>query len=192
MGAAQLTPHDVYELVAGAGITDPGAQAVAMMIAYAESRYYPDAVHVNSDKYKSTDYGLWQINTHWHPEYDGAWLLDPANNARAMAEISKKGTDWSAWATYKSGKYKEFADQAAGMGDWKTLPWDKPVVAVEDKVKDLLGDWFGKGIGLVLAGIFTAGGLAIVAIGLSRMTGIKPAPTVAGLSTAATAAQLVA
>src|ERR1019366_10543421 len=53
-------------------------------------------------------FGLWQINTLAHPNYDEASLLDPTYNAQAAYQISSAGTNWSPWSTYTHGEYKPF------------------------------------------------------------------------------------
>ena len=45
--------------------------------------------------------GLWQINLLAHPQFTQEDMTDPKKNARAAFEISKHGTDWSAWSTAK-------------------------------------------------------------------------------------------
>lgn len=82
----------------------------AVAVALAESRGDPKAKHTNANG--SVDVGLWQINLRAHPQYTQAQMLDPQQNAGAMSSISKTGTDWSAWSTFRSGAYKSFEDRA--------------------------------------------------------------------------------
>lgn len=53
-----------------------------------------------------------------------AWLVDPYTNAQAAYKLSKGGTTWADWATYKSGAYNQYLlqaqdafNQAAAMTD---------------------------------------------------------------------------
>jgi len=58
-----------------------------------------DAEHtqqVNSDR------GVWQISSHWWPQYTDAQTDDPAQAAQAVWEISKHGRDFTPWDTYKA------------------------------------------------------------------------------------------
>jgi hypothetical protein len=59
-------------------------------------------------------------------------LYDPMVNAKAMAMISNKGTNWRPWSTYTNGAYKEFMDTAGGAAP---AGWDP----FEDFWDDLLG-----------------------------------------------------
>jgi hypothetical protein len=76
---------------------------VAAAVAMAESSGYPAAV---GDQGKS--FGLWQINHPSHPSYEPALLLTPAYNAQAALAISKGGTDWQPWTTFRNGAYQKF------------------------------------------------------------------------------------
>lgn len=57
--------------------------------------------------------GLWQINRLAHPQYSTAYLLTPAGNADAAAEISRNGASFTAWSTYTNGAYRQYL-QAGG------------------------------------------------------------------------------
>jgi Lysozyme like domain len=76
---------------------------VAAAVAMAESGGHPDAL---GDFGRS--FGLWQIHTPAHPQYRGADLFDPDYNARAAFAISKGGTDWSPWTTFRNGEFRRF------------------------------------------------------------------------------------
>lgn len=50
--------------------------------------------------------GLWQIYRKAHPQYSEAYLLDPANNARAAFEVyNSAGQRFTPWTIYKNGVY---------------------------------------------------------------------------------------
>lgn len=107
-----LSPDEIAGLARDAGVTDQHAVAVAVAIALAESGGVPLATHRNTDAHRTIDYGLWQINGYWHRDkYKPAELLTATGNARAMADISKNGSDWSAWTTFSSGRYRKYMDQ---------------------------------------------------------------------------------
>lgn len=57
---------------------------------------------------RATSFGLWQIHTPAHPQFIAAELFDVDNNARAAFEISKGGTDWSPWTTFRNGDHLRF------------------------------------------------------------------------------------
>ncbi len=110
---ATLTASQIRALAAA---VLPGASShtldIAVAIALAESRGRTDVIS------PTRDYGLWQINAPSWPQFSTASLLTPAGNARAMAHISKGGTNWNPWVTFGS-KYRDFmpgGSQAAAYG----------------------------------------------------------------------------
>jgi hypothetical protein len=92
---------------------NPSAAPMAAAIALAESAGNPNAENHNTNG--STDRGLWQVNSIW-----GALsTFSPTGNARAAIAISKNGTNWSPWTTYKTGAYQQFL---GGPGEPNTPP----------------------------------------------------------------------
>jgi hypothetical protein len=49
------------------------------------------------------DRGVWQISSHWWPQYSDAQTDNPATAARIMFSISRRGTDFSPWNTFTGG-----------------------------------------------------------------------------------------
>lgn len=98
----QFTRQHVLQIATQAGFPNP---KLASAIAFAESGGVPGAI-VRSSRENSI--GLWQINTMVHPSYSEKDLKDPVKNAAAAMAISKSGSDWRPWSTYKNGKYKQF------------------------------------------------------------------------------------
>lgn len=114
-----LSQSDLFTLAKKAGLPDSSAK-VAAAIAMAESGGDPN-VH-NTNKASGDDsYGLWQINMlgdmgpprrkQFGILADGQ-LIDPTQNAKAMAILSQQGRDFSPWTTYTtsdaSRSYKRF------------------------------------------------------------------------------------
>jgi hypothetical protein len=106
----------------------------AIAVVLAESGGDPQAVHVNPDG--SRDRGLFQINDKWHPEVNDATAFDPKLAAKAAWYISRYGTDWTPWAAYTSGAYKQYMERAriaAGTGldvdFWRNLAWNAMGIA---------------------------------------------------------------
>lgn len=97
----QLTRTALLAIAKAAGFPDP---KLAVAIALAESGGVPNAV-LRTDREYSV--GLWQINTKVHP-YTPADMANPTLNAAAAFKISKGGTTWTPWSTYKNGSYKKF------------------------------------------------------------------------------------
>lgn len=75
---------------------------MAAAIALAESAGKAKAENHNENG--SIDRGLWQINS----VHGAQSTFSPLHNAMAAVAISNRGTDWSAWSTYKNGAYKAF------------------------------------------------------------------------------------
>lgn len=101
-----MTPAELRQLANSVGFT-AGAVDVAVAVALAESAGYPGAV---GDAGASI--GLWQVHTPSHPEYSPAQLKDPSYNAHAAYVISRAGTDWTPWSTYKNGAYLAYLHTA--------------------------------------------------------------------------------
>lgn len=100
-------------LAASVGFPDPN---LAAAVAMAESGGNPNAV---GDLNLGRSIGLWQINLAAHPNYDEAGLLDPTTNAQAAFEISRGGTTWTPWTTYRTGAYLRYYTPSTAPG----APW---------------------------------------------------------------------
>lgn len=88
-----LSGPQVARMVLNAGFTDEAA-AIAVAIAYRESRFNPAA---HNPVPPDDSYGLWQINRLAHPQYSPAELSTPTGNLRAMIALSSNGTNWQPW-----------------------------------------------------------------------------------------------
>jgi hypothetical protein len=111
---AALTYTAVAKLAKAAGVACTGERiAIAVAVAKAESGFRPDATNTAGNAH-GIDRGLWQVNSYWHPEVSKTCALSPSCNARAMYNISKKGTYWKPWWTYVNGKHVPFMSQARG------------------------------------------------------------------------------
>lgn len=93
----------------------------AFAIAKAESSGRPKAYNPPSNNTGDDSYGIFQINMigNLGPDRRQKYelernedLFDPARNARVAFQMSNKGKDWGAWATYTGGKYKQFLKDA--------------------------------------------------------------------------------
>lgn len=115
-----MTLAELRALAASVGFPDPElAAAVAMAESHVFGSVPPLAnpfatnivTHPKPGNLPERSFGLWQVNTLAHPEFDETQLLNPNYNAHAALLISKSGKDWSPWSTFKSGAYKQY------MGD---------------------------------------------------------------------------
>jgi hypothetical protein len=109
---AILTPLQIGTYAHAAGVTDQRALAAAIAIAVAESAGNTRAHNATPP---DDSYGLWQINMlgNLGPARrqqfglsSNADLFDPAHNARAMAIISGKGSNFAPWTTYGGVRYR--------------------------------------------------------------------------------------
>jgi hypothetical protein len=57
----------------------------------------------SSNRQMHADRGVWQISSHWWPQYTDAQTDNPATAARIMFSISRRGTDFSPWNTFTGG-----------------------------------------------------------------------------------------
>lgn len=138
--------------------------------------------------------GLWQIRTLKAETGTGRSrdiniLTNPQQNARAMAEISANGTNWSPWSTYNDDLYRHHlaaATAAAGGSGTPVPPIASPTypagqtvtVANGNSPFDVnvnLGPLSGPVEGLIkaagpilLGSLIVAGGVALVIVGLSK------------------------
>jgi lysozyme-like protein len=93
---------DVVGYAYAAGLRNPAKLAMAVAIAFAESRGNPKAHNTTG---RDDSYGLWQINMKAHTTAElgissADALYDPVTNARAMVKISHSGANWGPWTTY--------------------------------------------------------------------------------------------
>lgn len=107
-----LTYSAVAQLAKNAGLSCSGERiAIATAVAKAESGFRPQITNTVGNTH-GVDRGLWQINSYWHPNISAACAFSPSCNARAMASISSRGTNWRPWWTYVHGKHLPFMSQA--------------------------------------------------------------------------------
>ncbi len=103
------TIAELRALAAQVGFPDP---AVAAAVAMAESQGWEGARNVvtapRAGNLPERSFGLWQVNTLAHPEFDEARLTSADYNARAAFLISKSGTVWTAWSTFNDGTYRKY------------------------------------------------------------------------------------
>lgn len=107
-----LNPVHVAQVAAAAGFTGPDL-TIAVAVASAESSHRPHLTNQNTDRHRSVDYGLWQINGYYHPKKMamGDWG-NPWDNARMAQSVWAEG-GWSPWVTYKKGLHNKFMPTAA-------------------------------------------------------------------------------
>lgn len=127
---ANLSRSQLSGLAQSVGFTGNDVN-IAVAVALAESGGNPRAYNGAG---RDNSYGLWQINMigslgparrKQFGLTSNDQLYDPATNARAAFAI-KKGSGWSAWTTYTSGKYKR---HMSGTGTIGNAPSDASATA---------------------------------------------------------------
>ena len=102
-----LSLAKLRELAVRTGFPDPDTAAA---VAMAESGGNPS---VRGDPQFGGSVGLWQINLPAHPEFDAKRLVEPDYNAHAALAISRNGTDWKPWTTFRNGAYLKYMPSAS-------------------------------------------------------------------------------
>jgi len=109
--------------------------SVALMCA--ESARYTEAYHENfrdgdiGDVVDSTDWGLFQINDKWHPDFEMPEGFNAIYNADYAHGMYKASHGFSPWAAYDSGAYKKFLPYVTAA--WALPRWRLKVPHVEKK-----------------------------------------------------------
>ncbi len=100
MTKGRLTLAQLVELAKSVGFPDP---ELAAAVAMAESGGSELALGDGG-----TSFGLWQIHTPAHPQYNGQSLFERDYNARAAFAISQQGKNWRPWTTFRNGMYLRY------------------------------------------------------------------------------------
>jgi hypothetical protein len=102
---AQLSPIQISQYAYNAGFRGTGLiNAIAIALAESGGQTHGKD-NVNSDVWKSRDRGLYQINSHWHPEVSDQCAYNPICASGAVFRISNKGQNFGAWSTFNSKVY---------------------------------------------------------------------------------------
>lgn len=160
-----LSYAEVAKYASGAGFR--GNDIVkATAIAFGESGGNPQSVNHNTDKHRSTDFGLWQINDYWNPEIlaSGSWS-NPADNAR-MAYAIYKQQGWGAWYAYKNGSYLAHMPRAKAAGS-AVAPVENNAVSAAEPVSVTVSGLGGR---QWLTGV---AGVALVIFAVSQIAGVS-------------------
>jgi len=124
-----LSLQQMQALARGVGFPDPVlAAAIAMAESNGDScaQGDPNIGWHPCDRANgaSHSFGLWQVNTPAHPEYNATSLLDPNYNARAAYAISSSGTNWRPWSTAWEDANLRIGYLGAGAPFWR---WNIPM-----------------------------------------------------------------
>jgi hypothetical protein len=126
---AQLDLDDVVAIAHRAGFACTGPLLAAVAIAVAESSLYPGIGNphpeygARDDGDHHEDRGVWQISSFWWPEYSDAEVMNPHRGAEIAFVISKEGSDFTPWDSFRNGNAQLHYDLA--FDGWPPL---RPVV----------------------------------------------------------------
>lgn len=175
-----LSPAAIYRLATDAGLT-PAQAVVATAIALAESGGRTDAVGDTglTDATWGPSVGLWQVRslkaqTGTGQARDVSRLTDPAFNARAMVEISGRGSNWRPWSVYTNGAYRTHLGRVTDETGHNRFEGGGGTVenaATLSPLEQAFGDWSGDLLGIGIKVGATIGALALVIVGLNRTVG---------------------
>jgi hypothetical protein len=108
----QLSPNQIAQYAYQAGFRGTGLiNAIAIALAESGGQTHGKD-NVNTDQWKSRDRGLYQINSHWHPEVTDQCAYNPICASGAAFRISAKGSNFGAWSTFNSKVYLVYVPQA--------------------------------------------------------------------------------
>jgi len=138
-----VNQSQIYSLAKNAGLPDDKAR-IAAAIAMAESGGNPNDLNDNPGT-GDLSYGLWQINMigSMGPSRRAMYglsknedLFNPVINARVMSAISHQGQNFTAWSTYKDGKYNQYLTTSVA---WVPVPTPFGTVPVPTSPGDVAG-----------------------------------------------------
>ena len=119
--STSLTDLELVELLRAVGFKGKGLRT-AWAIAKAESNGRPFAFNGNV-KTGDSSYGIFQVNMLGALGPDrrdkfeldlNAELFSPVKNAQIVYYMTKGGTDWSSWSSYKSGAINKWLNKFPG------------------------------------------------------------------------------
>lgn len=103
----------VIEAAYNAGFRSESRLVTVTALAIEESALDPMARHYHLEYGPGQyDRGLWQISTHWFPQYTDAECDDPAKAARIVYTLSGGGGNFAPWDAYNSGLAQAHYDQS--------------------------------------------------------------------------------
>jgi hypothetical protein len=119
--AISLSDSQLVELLKAVGFKGKGLRT-AWAVAKAESNGRPFAFNGNA-KTGDSSYGIFQINMlgtlgpDRRDKFDldlNAELFSPVKNAEIVYHMTKGGTDWSSWSSYKKGAVNKWLHKFPG------------------------------------------------------------------------------
>jgi hypothetical protein len=112
-GETKECPDYIYNIIKTIGQQYGVPYKLLLAIAFCESSFDPAAINYNPPTDSSTgtvDYGLFQINSHWHPDFNLELKFDPTYNTQYACDLIL-------------GEYAKFEDWYKAIWMWST--WDR-------------------------------------------------------------------
>lgn len=104
-----MTIMEAYQQCLAVGFT-PSMAVMATAIMIAESGLVSDATNTAGNNPPSTDRGIAQINSYYHPQVTAAQAFNTEFAIGYMFTLSG-GSDFTPWAAYNAGTYKQYLAQ---------------------------------------------------------------------------------
>lgn len=147
-----LTVKEAYEQALAVGFSTTSA-VIAVAIMIGESGLVSNASNTTGNIPPSTDRGIAQINSYYHPEVTDACAYNTACAIRAMFAISSGGTDFTPWVIYTGGHYRQHLSRVQ-----EELGIDGPVGDQDDGggYTDIIPDSFKVWLGTSDGRIYTS------------------------------------
>lgn len=174
-----MSAIEIAQVAVNAGFKGKNTVQLATAIALAESS--GNATVINS--IGAT--GLWQINqpvhVKAHPTWTKQWLQNPNNNAKAAYVLSNGGKNWTPWEAYTRLMHIKFmllaANAATQVGETSTNDSSSPFLdATEGKtegISNFLNALGSKNFWIRV--LYYVVGIAMLAVGISKLTRIDNA-----------------
>lgn len=135
-----LSISDIITVAQNAGFSGEDL-VTAVAVAMAESGGDPNAF--GDAGIGQGSFGLWQINSKFHPEFgpDFTTLYDPQTNANAAYSVySAAGNSFTPWSTFKSGSYSSFVSSVAAAV--AIVVTQNPIASSGIAILLIVGLWF--------------------------------------------------
>jgi hypothetical protein len=124
-GTSAQKINATIDAIVGGGFTTEADILAILAIGVAESSLNPTARNPHPeypprpDGSVAVDRGLWQISSHWWPQFTDAQCDNPNTAIDAVRIISENGTTWQPWDTHKTGVAQSHYD--GSVNGWPAL-----------------------------------------------------------------------
>lgn len=142
-----MTILQAYQQARKVGFSHDTA-VIAVAIMKGESGLYSAATNTAGNTPPSTDRGIVQINSYYHPNVTEAQAFNTQFSIEYMHKISSGGSSFSPWAVYTGGKYQNYLPEViaavGGMTDTNVTPSEPTQEAAPSGMKIWAGTSDGR------------------------------------------------